>query len=80
MCDETLAPVRFEGKTYEIAPIFSDTCGDADRFLCHPDCVAEREGFYYRRYLQVPVNPTLPRYYPVFERVTRRFDLWLEFL
>ena len=23
--------------------------------------VAEREGFYYRRYLQVPMNPTLPR-------------------
>jgi len=23
--------------------------------------MAEREGFYYRRYLQVAVNPTLPR-------------------
>jgi hypothetical protein len=23
--------------------------------------LAEREGFYYRRYLQVPMNTTLPR-------------------
>jgi hypothetical protein len=35
-----------------------------------PKKLAERVGFYYRRYLQVRKNTTLPRYYPVFERVT----------
>jgi hypothetical protein len=29
-------------------------------FLCTADCVAEGEGFYYRRHLQVPMNTTLP--------------------
>ena len=43
--DETLSPVRFEGKTYGIAAIFSDSCSNAARFLCNPDCVAEGEGF-----------------------------------
>src|SRR5258705_198870 len=33
------------GKTYEIAAIFSDSCSNAARFLCNPDCVAERERF-----------------------------------
>ena len=39
--DETLSPVRFEGKTYGIAAIFSDSCSNAARLLCDPDCVAE---------------------------------------
>jgi hypothetical protein len=41
----TLSPVRFEGKTYGIAAIFSDSCSNAAQFLCSLDCVAEREGF-----------------------------------
>jgi hypothetical protein len=40
--------------------IFRSLQGDVGRFLCCPDCVAEREGFYYHRYLQVPMNTTLP--------------------
>jgi hypothetical protein len=43
--DETLSPVRFEGKTYGIAAIFSDSCSNAAQFLCSSDCVAETEGF-----------------------------------
>ncbi len=43
--DGTLSPVRFKGKTCEIAAIFSDSCSNAARFLCDPDCVAERVGF-----------------------------------
>jgi hypothetical protein len=43
--DETLSPVRFEGKTYGIAAIFSDSCSNAAQFLCSLDCVAERVGF-----------------------------------
>jgi hypothetical protein len=43
--DETLSPVRFEGKTYGIVAIFSDSCSNAARFLCNPDWVAERVGF-----------------------------------
>jgi hypothetical protein len=43
--DETLSPVRFEGKTYGIAAIFSASCSNAAQFLCSPDGVAEREGF-----------------------------------
>ena len=36
--------------------------------------MAERKGFDYRRYLQVTMNPTLPREYPVFARVTSEFQ------
>jgi hypothetical protein len=43
--DATLSPVRFEGKTYGIAAIFSDSCSNAAGFLCNADCVAEWEGF-----------------------------------
>ena len=43
--DATLSPVRFEGKTYGIAAIFSDSCSNVARFLCNPDCVAERLRF-----------------------------------
>ena len=43
--DGTLSPVRFKGKTREIAAIFSESCSNAARLLCDPDCVAEREGF-----------------------------------
>ena len=43
--DETLSPVRFEGKTYGIAAISIDSCSNTALFLCNPDCVAEREGF-----------------------------------
>jgi hypothetical protein len=43
--DGTLSPVRFEGKTCEIAAIFSDSCSNAARFLCNPDCMVEREEF-----------------------------------
>jgi hypothetical protein len=35
--DATLSPVRFEGKTYGIAAIFSDSCSNAAQFLCNPD-------------------------------------------
>ena len=48
--NRTLSPVRFEGRTYEIAAISGDSCRDAARFLCSSDCVAERVGF----------EPTLP--------------------
>jgi hypothetical protein len=41
----TLSPLRFEGKTYGIAAIFSDYCSNAARFLCGTDCVAERLRF-----------------------------------
>jgi hypothetical protein len=43
--DATLSLVRFEGKTCGIAAIFSDFQRNLARFLCNPDCVAEREGF-----------------------------------
>ena len=43
--DGTLSPVRFKGKTCEIAAIFSDSCSNAARFLCGSDCVAEGEEF-----------------------------------
>ena len=43
--DWTLSPVLFAGKTCGIAAIFSDSCSNVARFLCNPDCVAEREGF-----------------------------------
>jgi hypothetical protein len=43
--DGPLSPVRFKGKTCRIAAIFNDSCCDAARFLCNPDCVAERLGF-----------------------------------
>jgi hypothetical protein len=43
--DRTLSPVRFEGKTCGIAAILSDSCSKAARFLCNPDCVAERSRF-----------------------------------
>ena len=43
--DETLSPVRCGGKTYGIAAIFSDSCSNTARFLCNPDCVAERVRF-----------------------------------
>ena len=39
--DATLSSVRFEGKTCEIAAVFSDSCSNAARLLCDPDCVAE---------------------------------------
>jgi len=39
--DGTPSPVRFEGKTCRIAAIFSDSCDNAAKFLCNPDCVAE---------------------------------------
>jgi hypothetical protein len=52
--DGTLSLVRFEGKTYGIAAILSDSCSNAARFLCNPDCVAEREGFE----LSVPFLPS----------------------
>jgi len=42
--------------------------------------LAEREGFYFRLYLQVSVMTTLPRYYAVFKRVTSESDLRLLFL
>jgi hypothetical protein len=32
----------FDGKTFRIAPISRDFRGDAARFLCVADCVAER--------------------------------------
>jgi hypothetical protein len=51
--DEALSPVRFGGKTYGIAAIFSDSCSNTVRFLCNPDCMAEREGFE----LSVPFSP-----------------------
>ncbi len=41
-------------KTSELAGISRDFRGTSSGFLCTPDCVAEKEGFYYRRYLQVP--------------------------
>jgi len=47
----TLSPVLFAGKTCGIAAIFSDSCSNVARFLCNPDCVAEREEFE----LSVPV-------------------------
>src|SRR5713226_585116 len=56
----TVSPVRFDGKTCGIAAISRDFRSNAAEILCIPDCVAEREGFYYRRYLQVPLKPTLP--------------------
>jgi hypothetical protein len=43
--DGALSPVRFEDMTRGIAAIFNDCCGEAARFLCNPDWVAEREGF-----------------------------------
>jgi len=45
--DETLSPVQFEGRTYGIAAIFSDSGSNADSpiFLCGSDCVAERKEF-----------------------------------
>jgi len=43
--DETLSPVRFEGKTYGIAAIFNNSCSNAARFLYNQDCVTERMGF-----------------------------------
>jgi hypothetical protein len=43
--DQTLSPVRFGGKTYGIAAIFSDSCSNTARFLCNQDCVAERLRF-----------------------------------
>ena len=57
----TLSPVRFARDTCRIGAISGDFQWNAGEFLCNPDCVAEREGFYYRRYLQVPVNLTLLR-------------------
>jgi hypothetical protein len=41
----TLSPVRCLSKIREIAAISSDLAGIGARFLCVPDCVAEREGF-----------------------------------
>lgn len=41
----TFSPVRFEAETCGIAAIFGDSCSNAARFLCNPDCVAERSGF-----------------------------------
>ncbi len=43
--DKILSPVRLGGKTYGIAAIFSDSCSSTAKFLCDPDCVAEREEF-----------------------------------
>src|SRR5438105_14951872 len=43
--DWTLPPVLFAGKTCGIAAMFSDSCSNVARFLCNPDCVAERVGF-----------------------------------
>jgi len=37
-----LSPVRFEGGSWGIAAISSDSQRNAARFLCNPDCVAER--------------------------------------
>jgi len=56
-----LSPVQFKDESRAIAAISSDFQRNAARFLCNPDCVAERVGFEYRRYLQLPVNPTLQR-------------------
>jgi hypothetical protein len=41
----TLSPVRCVSKIREIAAISSDLAGIGARFLCVPDCVAERGGF-----------------------------------
>jgi hypothetical protein len=41
----TLSPVRFESKSYGIAPISCNFQRNAGGFLCNPDCVAEGEGF-----------------------------------
>jgi hypothetical protein len=46
-------------KTSELARISRDFRGTTSGFLCTSDCLAEREGFYYRRYLQVVVTPTV---------------------
>ena len=63
--DGALSPVLFEGKTYRIAAIFNDSCGNAALFLCNPDCVAEREGFE----LSVPFRTNVQK--PSFARVRR---------
>jgi hypothetical protein len=38
----TLSPVRFESKSYGIAPISCNFQRNAGGFLCNPDCVAEQ--------------------------------------
>jgi hypothetical protein len=41
----TFSPVRFERGTCGIAAISKDFQGNLPKFLCDPDCVAEREEF-----------------------------------
>src|ERR1700690_2074423 len=71
---------RFEAKNMELRPFPAIHRATTTGLLCTADCVAEREGFYYRRYLQVPMNTTLPREYPLFELVTSETDLRVQFL
>jgi hypothetical protein len=47
---QILSPVRFENENCGIAPISSDFSRNAAEFLCNPDCMAEREGFYLRHF------------------------------
>jgi len=56
--DWTLSPVLFAGKTCGIAAIFSDSCSNAARFLCNPDCVrSERDSNFRYRFRHAPKRP-----------------------
>src|ERR1700722_7711415 len=41
----TLSPVRFQSKNREIRALFAYFGAKRAKFLCSPDCEAEREGF-----------------------------------
>src|SRR2546429_4061507 len=43
--DEAFSLVRFGGKTRGIAAISPNFGGNADEFLCNPDCMADGDGF-----------------------------------
>jgi len=43
--DDSERPVRFQRGNRSIAAISRNFGENAAEFLCHPDCVAEREGF-----------------------------------
>jgi hypothetical protein len=51
-------------KTSELAGISRDFRGTTSGFFHTADCVAERMGFYYRRYLQVPIEITSKHEFP----------------
>src|ERR1700722_1611556 len=53
----TLSPVRFQSKNREIRALFAYFGAKRAKFLCSPDCVAERAGFE----LSVPFCTRKPR-------------------